>query len=173
VTCGRTRGACGGCSTANIAAASRANVPAGHAPCAAPGGMRPCLAPRRGKKTCQTCTICRDDNRDDKKTRGPTKGHLAEQRADRFVSHKSRQPTWTKSCQTCRDFATKSRNNPSRVPGSITKRYRDLCDRLDEVGVCGCGCGRPFRNRAPGARSPRAPPAPGCPQIPLTGGVGT
>jgi hypothetical protein len=71
-----------------------------------------------------------------------------EQEADQFVSHKSRHPTWTKNCQTCRDSAIKSLNNPSTVRGSIRKRYRDLCDRLDEHGVCACGCGASLRNRA-------------------------
>jgi hypothetical protein len=213
----------------------------------------PMFAPRRGKKPCLTCTICRDD----RKTRGPTKGHLAckavhdawkarqaacglcggafdddddtetdhidetkkecraamfsaydwyaahggaerlardlmngqllhtkchrqksraaqkrkrdpdviatftagaarrtctrckrEQRADRFVSHSTRHPTWTKSCQTCRDYVIKSMNNPSTVPGSIRKRYRDEKARLDEDGVCACGCGASLRNRA-------------------------
>jgi hypothetical protein len=223
-------------------------------PCCHTWRDAPLFTPRRGKKPCKECTICRDD----RKTRGPTKGHLAckavhdgwkeqqaacglcggafdgdsvetdhidetkkecgaahfsnynwyaahggaerlardltengqllhtkchrektsaarkrkrapdevatftmgavrrtcttpnckrEQEADQFVSHKSRRPTWTKKCQTCRDSTIKSLNNPSTVHGSIRKRYRDEKARLED-GVCECGCRRPLRNRA-------------------------
>lgn len=67
---------------------------------------------------------------------------------DQFVSNTTRQPTWTKKCQSCRNDVNKSNANPSTIRGGIRKRYRDEKATLDKSGTCACGCGVALRGRA-------------------------